>query len=92
MGKCIETSLPKKQDLYSHLDIEHITDEDYAQKKSACKYFEKEDLGEYHDYDLYVQSYVLFSADLLKSLEIFVLKYINVLLQNFFQLQDKHGK
>ena len=67
MGKCIETSLPKKQDLYSHLDIEHITDEDYAQKKSACKYFEKEDLGEYHDHDLYVQSYVLLSADLFEN-------------------------
>ena len=67
MGKCNETSLPKKQDLYSHLDIEDITDEDYAQTKSACKYFEIEDLGEYHDHDLYVQSYVLLSADLFEN-------------------------
>ena len=35
-----ETSLPEKKDFYSHLDIEDITDADYAQGKRVCKDFE----------------------------------------------------
>ena len=31
------TSLPEKEDLYSHLIIEDITDADYAHTKRACK-------------------------------------------------------
>ena len=30
----------KKKDVYSHLDIEHITDADYANAKRVCKDFE----------------------------------------------------
>ena len=32
-----ETRLPKKEDLYSHLTMEDITDADYAQAKRVCK-------------------------------------------------------
>ena len=48
-----ETSLPEKEDFYSHLNMEDITDVDYALAKRVCKDFEIKDLGEYHD--LYVQ-------------------------------------
>ena len=34
--------------------MEHITDEDYAHAKRVCKDFEIKNLGEY--YDFYVQS------------------------------------
>ena len=46
-------TLPGKKDFYSHLNMEDITDPDYAQVKT-CKDFEIKSLGEYHD--LYVQS------------------------------------
>ena len=49
-----ETSLPEKEDFYSHLDIEDITDADYIYAKKFFKGFEIKNLGEY--YDLYVQS------------------------------------
>ena len=51
-GKFNETSLPEKEDLYSHLNMEDITDIDYAQVKRICKGFKIKNLGEYHD--LYV--------------------------------------
>ena len=49
-----EMSLPEKEDLYSHLNMEDITDADYEHAKRIYKHFEIKDLGEYHD--LYVQS------------------------------------
>ena len=48
------TSLPEKEDFYSHLNMEDITDADYAHVKRVCKNFEIKILGEY--YELYVQS------------------------------------
>ena len=49
-----ETSLPEKEDFYSHLNTEDITDAKYAHAKIICKDFEIKNLGEY--LDLYVQS------------------------------------
>ena len=60
------------ENFYSHLDMENITDADYAHAKRV------EISGEYHD--LYVQSDIL----LLKC----VLKSTNLILQHFFQLLD----
>ena len=56
-----ETSLPDKEDFYSHLNMEDITDADYVDTKRVCKDFEIINLGEYHD--LYVQSDTLLLAD-----------------------------
>ena len=44
-----ETPLPEKEDFYSHLNMEDITDKDFAHAKTVCKDFESKDLGEYHD-------------------------------------------
>ena len=49
-----ETSLPEKEDSYSNLDMEDITDADYMHVKRVCKDFEIKNLGEYHD--LYFQN------------------------------------
>ena len=49
-----EVSLPEKEDFYSHLNMEGITNADYAHAKSFCKDCEIKSLGEHHD--LYVQS------------------------------------
>ena len=35
-----ETSLPKKEDFYSHLNVGDITDVDYAHAKIVCRDFE----------------------------------------------------
>ena len=34
-----ETSLPEKEDFYSHLNMEAITNADYVLAKRACKNF-----------------------------------------------------
>ena len=47
-----ETSLPQKEDLYSHLNTEDISD--YAHAKRVCKDFEIKNVGEYNSF--YVQS------------------------------------
>ena len=48
-----ETSLLKKEEFYSHLNMEGITDADYVHAKEVSKDFEIKNVGEYHD--LYVQ-------------------------------------
>ena len=35
-----ETSLPEKEDFYSHLNMKDITDADYAHAKGVCKDFQ----------------------------------------------------
>ena len=49
-----ETSFPEKEDFYSHLNTEDITDADFVHAERNCKDFRIKNLGEYHD--LYVQS------------------------------------
>ena len=49
-----KTLLPEKEDFYSNLNMENITDADYACGKRVLKYFKIKSLWEYHD--LYVQS------------------------------------
>ena len=82
-----ETSIPGKDDFYSHLNMEDITSSDYAHANRVCNDFEIKNLGEYHD--LYDQCDTLHDTLLnLRTLEICVLKYTNLILQNFFQFQD----
>ena len=57
--KVSETSIPEKEDFYSHLD--DIIDVDYKQGRRVCKNSEIRNFREYHD--LYVQSDTLLSAD-----------------------------
>ena len=49
-----ETLLPQKEDFYSYLNIEDITDAYYAPAKRFCKDLKIKTLGEYRD--LYVES------------------------------------
>ena len=60
-----ETSLPEKEDFYSHLNIKDITDADYAHAKRVYKDFEIKILGEY--YNLYVESDTLLLADVFEN-------------------------
>ena len=45
-----ETSLPEKEDFYSHVNMEDITDADYARAKRLCKDFEIKNLGKYYNF------------------------------------------
>ena len=58
--------------------MEDITDADYVHTKRVCKEFEIK--REYRD--LYVQSNTLL------NLEIYVLKYTNLILLSFFQIYN----
>ena len=64
-NKFNETSLPEKEDFYNHLNMEGVTDADYAHAKRVCKDFETKNLGEYHE--LYVQSDTLLLIDVFEN-------------------------
>ena len=66
--------------------MEDITNRDYMHGKRVCKGFAIKNLGEY--YDLYLRSYVLLLADVLKTLEKCVETFINYILKIFFQLLE----
>ena len=59
--KFSEISLPSKEDFYSNLNMEDISDIDYRHANNVFKAFKLENLGDYHD--LYVQSDTLLLAD-----------------------------
>ena len=64
--------------------MEDITDADYPHAKRISKDFEIKYLGEYHDF--YVQSDTLLLADVSDNFRNMCLKYMNLILQNVFQL------
>ena len=61
LEKFNEALLPEKEDFYSHINKEGITDTDYARIKRVRKDFRIKYLGEYHY--LYVQSDTLLFTD-----------------------------
>ena len=69
--KVYETSLPEKEDIYSQLSMEDITDADYVHVKSVCKDFEI-NVGEYHDF--YVGGDTLLLADVFENFRNMCLK------------------
>ena len=60
-----EISLLTKEDLYSNLNMEDISDIDYRHANNLFKVFKLENLGTYHD--LYVQSDTLLLADVFNN-------------------------
>ena len=60
-----ETTLPEKEEFYSNLNMEGITDAGYMNAKTVCKDFEIKNLGEYHD--LYFKSDTLLLADVFEN-------------------------
>ena len=63
--KINETSLLKKEDFYSHLNMEYITDAGYTHAKGVR--FQKKKAGEY--YDLCVESDALLLTDVLEKFQ-----------------------
>ena len=60
-----ETSLPNKEDFYSNLNMEDITEVDHRHAKRVLKSFNNKNLGDYHD--LHVQSDTLLLADIFEN-------------------------
>ena len=60
-----ETSLPIKEDFYSHLNVEDIEDIDYRHGNNLFNNFKVNKLGDYHD--LYVQSDTLLLANVFEN-------------------------
>ncbi|KAL9989302.1 hypothetical protein ACROYT_G003836 [Oculina patagonica] len=65
--------LPTKEDFYSILNNEHISDKDYKHVRNVCKTFKLKTMGEYHD--LYLQSDVLLLADVFENFRKTCFKY-----------------
>ena len=84
--KINKTSLPEKEDFYSHLNMEDIIAVDYVQAKRVCKDFEIKNLGEYHD--LYLHSDTLLLADVFENIRNMCIKIYELDLQNLFLLLD----
>ena len=60
-GKFNKTTLPEKEEFYSNLIMEYITDKDYMHAKRVCKDFEIKNFGDYHDF--YLKSDILLLAE-----------------------------
>ena len=63
-----------------------ITYADYVHAKRVCKDCEIKKVGKY--YDLHVKSDILLLAGVFGTFEICIMKYMNLILQNFFQHLD----
>ena len=64
-GKFDETTLPPKEAFCSNLNLENISDEDYAHAQKVWEIFEIKYRSEYHDF--YVQSDTLLVADVFEN-------------------------
>ena len=65
--------LPAKEDFFSILNNEHITDEDYNHALNVWKTFSLKNMGEYHD--LYLTSDILLLADVFENFRKTCLEY-----------------
>ena len=71
-----EKHLPPREEFYSILNDEHITNEDYKHAQNVWNTFNLESMGEYHD--LYLKSDVLLLADVFEMFRKTCLKFYDL--------------
>ena len=81
-----ETTIKPKEDFYSNLNEEGISDADYVRAQKLWEVFGIKNRGEYHN--LYVLCDTLLLADVLEKS---VLKYMKLVLHILCPHRDKHG-
>ena len=81
-----ETTLPPKEAFHSNLNLEDISDEDYAHAQKVWEVFAIKHPGEYHD--LYVQTDTVLFSDVFENFGNCVLKYMNLTLHILCLHQD----
>ena len=74
--KLAETQLPTKEEFYSKLNDEHITDDDYQHAIKVWNTFKCQTIKDYHD--LYLKSDVLLLADVFENFRATCLKHYNL--------------
>ena len=68
-----DEQLPSKEQLYSRLTEEDITNDDYTKAKQIWKHFDIKNMGEYHD--LYLKTDVLLLTDVFENFRDMCLSY-----------------
>ncbi|CAH3175005.1 unnamed protein product [Porites evermanni] len=74
--KLSETKLPPKEEFYSKLNDEHITDDDHIHAKKVWHTFDCKTIRDYHD--LYLKSDVILLADVFENFRKTCLKHYNL--------------
>ena len=82
--KFSETSLPEKEGFYSHSNMKDITDADYAHAKEFVNILKQK----IYVLRMFQCSKQYTVSRCISGLSKYVLKYMSLILQNFFQLQD----
>lgn len=81
-----ETKLPSKDDFYSQLNEEHITDQDYERAKQIWNRFKIKNLGDYHDFYLATDVYLL--ADVFENFRDMCLDYYGLDPAHYYTLPN----
>ena len=84
-----KTELPNKEDFYSILNDENITDDQYNHAKEVWNTFNLNIMGEYHN--LYLKSDILLLADVFENFRKTCLQYYKLDPCHYFHHQVCHG-